>query len=354
MCVYHATCYNNNLHMQVQRRQTYRPPHSYQDRPSARPTPILTSTSTISHRPVSGQGKTPEKRAKEEQEVDRVLSTSTCITDDEKVQVERAKRTLESTAETSVAAETEPVVTQEPERDSAVEGELDTDPSTVEDAIMQRLEVVQKEKIETQQKIASLTQTMSVLMDKSTEIVSPNVIVPLSQASTPGDTGGGGITQTVGDTIAQAAIRSGLEVDEEDSVDYQEPVQPSDAGISSDMVGEAEVHVVGEILSGESGVAPALIGQQPELNLSVQDTGQSDRDDIQQSYRDDELNSATEDQQVPKPTVTDQPLLNTIPESSASAANKQSPPTATNMPSSAVKTSRPKRQLAASFSKSTS
>lgn len=287
------------------------------------------------------------------QEVDRVPSTSTCITDDEKVQVERAKRTLENTQDTSVTAKTEPVVTQEPERDSAVEGELDTDPSAAEDAIMQRLEVAQKERIETLQKIDNLTQTMSVLMDKSTEIVSPNVIVASSQASIPGDTGGG-ITQTVGDTIAQAAIRSGLEVEEEDSDDYQEPVQPSDAGTSSDIVGEAEVHVVGEILSGESGVAPALIGQQPELSISVQDVGQSDRDSIQQSYKDDELTSATEDQKIPKPTVRDQPLLSTIPESSASAANKQSPPTATNIPSSAVKTSRPKRQLAASFSKSTS
>lgn len=289
------------------------------------------------------------------QEVDRVPSTSTCITDDEKVQVERAKRTLENTPDTFVAAETDPVVTQEPERDSAEEGKLDTVPNAVEDAIMKQLEVVQKEKIETQQKIASLTQTMSVLMDKSTDINSPNVTVPLSQASRPmdeGDTGGENV-HTVGDTVAQAAIRGVLEADEEDSDDYQEPVQPSDAG-SSDIVGTPEVHVVGEILSGESGVAPALIGQQHELNLSVQDAGQSDRDNIQESYQDDQLTSATEDQQVPDPTVRDQPMTSTVPESSASAANKQSPPTATNIPSSAVKTSRPKRQLAASFSKSTS
>lgn len=286
--------------------------------------------------------------------MDKVPSTSTCITDDEKVQVERAKRSLDTIPD--VAAETEPVVTNEPDRDSAVEGKLDdnsTVPNTAKDGIMKRLEVVQKERIEAQQKIASLTQTMSVLMDKSTEIKSSSVMVPSSEATRPldeGDTGGGNV-HTAGDTVAQAAIKSVLEVDEEDSDDYQEPVQPSDAVTSSDMASTAEVHVVGEILSGESGVAPALIGQQPELNISVQDASQSDRD---KSCQDDQLTSATKDQQVPKPTVIDQPMLSTVPEGSASTANKQSPPTTTNIPSSAVKTSRPKRQLAASFSKSTS
>ena len=284
-----------------------------------------------------------------------------------------------------------------------------------EESLMKRLEMVEKERVEAEQRIASLTQTMTVLKDTSSEAESPNVTVPLSEAGTTieGERVEEKTSVVADDAVAQAAIVTVQETGKEDSDDeYQEAVQSSDAGAGG--VRMAEVHVVGEILGGES-VGEILGGEsvmipppnagQSDANLSVLDTTQtataaSDTGTTPQSnsyptVADDQ--PATTGQPLPTPATTTQtataasdtgttPQSNSYPtvadgqpattgqplptpattsqtvdttstsqaEGEASASKPSPLPTSASLPATAVKTSRPKRQLAASFTKGTS
>ena len=246
-----------------------------------------------------------------------------------------------------------------------------------EQTIMKRLEVVEKERRETQQKIASLTQTLSIVRDPQTQVESPDVVAPVPENRTAA-TGGEEKVQSIDDVIAKAAIVSAMEVDIGDSDgDYQESVQSSDAMVpGGGGVGEV-VHVVGEIIGG-GGIGEAPVPSVPDV--SVRDvTTQSGRDSVPQSYSSpmtEDHSSATTHQQVPKPTThqtmvtasanqdnqptttTDQQVpanLTPLPPTNVTESVSSNPPSLPppNVPSSATKTSRPKRQLAASFSKST-
>ena len=273
------------------------------------------------------------------------------ITDDEKV-VERAKRGLQDSEpdDPNVTSNEMATVTQEPRREEEG-GEGSATSSTTVNALFEhfetvekRFEAVEKERTETQDRIASLKQTLSVLQEPSAQTE-----------------GGGGIS----DTVAKAAILSALDVEvEDDSGSYMEPVQSSDATVAPDG-GGVVVHVVGEILGGEGGggteptadqsgrhmVGELLGGEggggtepttdQSGPNISTGD--QSGTDTVPHGV------ATTDNPLVPKPTKLDQ----TVPQSSSTGA---SPPStsATTVPSTAVKTGRQKRQLAASFARSTS
>ena len=244
-----------------------------------------------------------------------------------------------------------------------------------EESLMKRLKIVEKERVEAEQRIASLTQTMTVLKDTSSEVESPNVTVPLSEAGTTieGERVEEKTSVVADDAVAQAAIVTVQETSKEDSDDeYQEAVQSSDAGAGG--VRMAEVHVVGEILGGES-VGEILGGEsvmippptagQSDTNLSVLDTTQtataaSDTGTTPQSNSYPTVadgQPATTDQPLPTPATTSQTVdtTSTSQAEGAASASKPSPlPTSASLPATAVKISRPKRQLAASFTKGTS
>lgn len=274
------------------------------------------------------------------------------ITDDEKV-VERAKRGLQDPDDTNVTSNETATVTQEPQREEEGREGSATSSTTVNalfehfETVEKRFEAVEKERTETQDRIASLKQTLSVLQEPS--------------AQTEGVGGGGGIS----DTVAKAAILSALDVEVEDNSGlYVEPVQSSDATVAPDG-GGAVVHVVGEILGGEGGggteptadqsgchmVGEILGGEggggteptadQSGPNISAGD--QSGTDTVPHGV------ATTDNPLVPKPTKLDQ----TVPKSSSTGASPPSTSAAT-VPSTAVKTGRQKRQLAASFARSTS
>ena len=242
-----------------------------------------------------------------------------------------------------------------------------------EESLMKRLEIVEKERVEAEQRIASLTQTMTVLKDTSSEVESPNVTVPLSEAGTTIEGERVEEKTVADDAVAQAAIVTVQETGKEDSDDeYQEAVQSSDAGAGG--VRMAEVHVVGEILGGESVgeilggesvMIPPPTAEQSDTNLSVLDTTQtataaSDTGTTPQSNSYPTVadgQPATTDQPLPTPATTSQTVdtTSTSQAEGAASASKPSPlPTSASVPATAVKTSRPKRQLAASFTKGTS
>lgn len=187
--------------------------------------------------------------------------------------------------------ESEDEVTQQPNQ---TQSDGETVVKDIGDKMLERFEVAHKERIESQQKIASLSQTLSVVQDvagsDSRERQTHEVVD----------------NKVVGDPVAQAAIVSAMEIDipDDDGVCI-EPVQSSDATLVPS--GDEVLEVVGEILGGEgsSRVEPELtVEQQSDSNLSSDGT------------------------------------------------TKSSPPTSNASPgSSSSRVSRPKRQLAASFSK---
>lgn len=256
---------------------------------------------------------------------------------------------MQTPADTTAPGGAVPEVVDKPRESSeGLEGE--NEPSKVadvEESIMKRLEVAEKEKNKSLQMIANLTQTMSVIRDTSTQVESSNVIAPPSEVSKPTEERE---RDTVGDMVAQAAILSALEVDRKDSDDdYVEPIQSSDVVTSGAEVSAAEVHVVGEILGGEC-------GELTNPSVPVEDSSSGC--------------TATTDQQVPKPATVSQMALPIVSDQPTTTSDQQLPKTTTTtvttgaeskasvckqasvgIPSSAVKTSRPKRQLAASFPK---
>ena len=246
------------------------------------------------------------------------------------------------------------------------------------ETILKRLDVVEQERKETQQKIANLTQTLSIVQDPLTQAESPNVITPLTENRTAAS-GGEEKVQSIDDIVVKAAIVSALDIDAGDGDgDYQESVQPSDAMVPSGGGVGGVVHVVGEIIGG-GGIGEAPVPSVP--NVSMQDVmTQSGGDGVPQVYSYPSTEDhvlATTHQQLPEPTTanqttvtaftdqygqstisTDQQVpasLTHLPPTNATEGGASRPPSLapSNVPSSAMKMTRPKRQLAASFSKST-
>ena len=261
-------------------------------------------------------------------------------------------------------------------RESKPLGEVSS--TDIGQTILKRLDEVEKERKETQQKIASLTQTLSIVQDPLTQVESPNVIAPLTENRTAA-TGGEEKVQNIDDIVVKAAIVSALDIDVGDGDgNYQESVQPSDATVPSGGGVGGVVHVVGEIIGG-GGIGEAPVSSVP--NVAMQDVvNQSGGDGVPQvhSYPSTEDHVfATTHQQVPNPTTanqttataladqlsqsatsTDQQVpasLTHLPPTNATEGAASKPPSLapSNVPSSAMKTTRPKRQLAASFSKGT-
>ena len=285
-------------------------------------------------RPSSG-GK--DKNVKREKPVQQESSPSKAatavsapITDDEKV-VERAKLGLqggETERQTGQPDKEAAAITQDSGRGGEEEGQAEASGDIDEllehvETFEINFEAVEKERTETEERIASLKQTLSVL-----------------QKPVAGVEGGGG------DAVAKAAILSALEVTvEDDSGAYMEPVQSSDATVAPDGGEEGVVvHVVGEILGGDGGggAEPPVDESEPNASTVVQSGTNA------ASPGQDGSGTTNSPPQVAKADQTGQT-------SSSTEASPTSSSTS-NVPSTAVKTTgRPKmRQLAASFSRSTS
>ena len=253
-------------------------------------------------------------------------AVSAPITDDEKV-VERAKLGLQGQRSTAPPDEGATALTQESEREGEGEEGGQVEHSGSIDNRMERVEMVEKcveaaekDRMEAQEKISSLKQTLSVVQK------------PIVQME---GTGGGG------DMVAKAAILSALEVEvEDDSSTYVVPEQSSDAAVAPDGGGEGVVvHVVGEILGGGVGGGAEPTADQSEPNVST--VVQSGTNTTPPAH-----GVVTADSpRVPNQANVDQTVQ-------TSSSTEASP--ATTVPSMAVKTGRQKRQLAASFSRSTS
>lgn len=175
-----------------------------------------------------------------------------------------------------------------------------------------------------------------------------------------------------GDSNAQATAleAGGAGKGDSDEETYEEAVQPTDAGAS---VGE--VHVVGEILGGKGflsaavgGAVGAVVGQTisaaTEQGVVVESTHPVG-DHISSTVEPSPMSQVPNiDSTIPIPShsiTTDQPgpqltMNQAVPSQPAgdSAVKSFSSLPSTGIPSTAIKTSRPKRQLAASFTRDTS
>ena len=314
----------------------------------------------ISRRPGSGKVKsaTDGKPAKQGSvDAGEEGATSACITDDEKV-VEKAKQSLQSPLKGENGKEEaeqiglDPNSSQGDSKRGAESDALSVEPADqvvtgLEERMVERLETAHREGLETQQRIARLTQTLAVMQDP---ILPPHVVFSMQTTAE-------GSGEETADSIAHAAIASALEADVKDNDgQYLEPVQSSDALIPGGGGVAGVVHVVGEILGG--GGVPT--------DPSHPHISQGGRDPVPQSHSypttDDDA-SATSNRPAPDQTTTDQKepkeaTATTGANTRTKTATSSPPPSSSssssssNVPSSSVKTSRPKRQLAASFSKS--
>ena len=327
------------------------------------------------------------------------------ITDDEKVEVEKAKGNLLGSIEVvaqdeggegegggggggdgggSVRSDGDVVREGMSEQDEVSgagveggnEGEQEVDKR--EEVIIKRLEAAQKDNIETQQRMASLTQTMTVLSSTPSSVESSNVIPPVSEVGSDGGGRGGGggggggemvsTASVAGDSSAQAAAlgAGGDGRGDSDEEKYEEAVQPTDAGAS---VGE--IHVVGEILGGKGFLSAAVDAEADQTESTATKQGVT----VESAHTlDDHISSTVEPSpasQIPNTDTaqltpshsiaTDQQDSQLTTSQAAhsqpagvSAVKSFSSLPSTGIPSTAIKTSRPKRQLAASFTRDTS
>ena len=279
-------------------------------------------------RPSSG-GK--DKNVKREKPVEQEplpshapTAVSAPITDDEKV-VERAKLGLQGQRSTAPPDEGATALTQESEGEGEGEERGQVEHSGSIENRIEHVEMVieaaEKDRMEAQEKIASLKQTLSVVQK------------PIVQMEGTGGEGG------VGDMVANAAILSALEVEvEDDSGTYVVAEQPSDAAVVPDGGGEGVVvHVVGEILSVGGGAEPTADQSEPDVSTVVQ-SGTNTTPPAHGVV-------TADSPRVPNQANVDQTVQ-------TSSSTEASP--ASTVPSTAVKMGRQKRQLAASFSRSTS
>ena len=364
--------------MQVQRRQPHQAP--WQPPPKQQERTRATSDSAPSQQPGAGTaGNTgKEKPEKPESVTGGESSLSSCITDDEKV-VEKAKQNLEKVVEVGTTAGEDSANTVPSPREDGEDGEggegLEREGGAIAgsnsqlqadkgERLLERFENIEKEKTEITEKIARLTQTMSVMQAPIpiTDIPSANDIEPVQEASGQGESVG------LSDEVARAAIAGALE---DHSGQYVEPMQPSDTSTSGD--GDVSVvHVVGEILGKEgSEILPPLDVAGSEPDTSGDTLPQAHGHPLPDQHR------ATSDQTIPRPTTADETTLaspsnqpitttdyqtRTSPNQAAAGTavavgteggdgsnTTSSPPS--NAPGSAVKTTRSKRQLAATFTK---
>ena len=283
--------------------------------------------------PPSGFEKVKKEEVKLDKPVKRespspTVTSSTCITDDEKV--EEAKRGLHASAnENPPVSESDTdagSVSRESDKEEEEErADADATTSANVEVLFERDQI--EEKMETQQTGDSLLQTVSVVQDSATQVE------------------GDGKTESEGvdDAMVKAAILSALEVGvEDDSGTYVEPVQSSDAAAPDGGGVGAVVHVVGDILGGEGGGGdPRPITDQSEPNSS---TGIESGSSV-----DPTVVGTTPEPQVPNPTNLDQTSQTSSPTESPSSPTAS----ASAVPCTAVKTGRSKRQLAASFVRNT-
>ena len=253
-------------------------------------------------------------------------SSPTCITDDEKAKekAEKGLQTVENEKVTfSEVDESMESTTQELQGEEELKALASA--STKVEELYERYGMAEKESVETQNKISRLKQTLSVLKD------------PAAQAKATS----GGLSEDeskMADAVAKAAIVSALEDDIEDpDSTYFVPVQTSDSTTPP----SEGVCVVGEILGGE--------GSLDNLAPQADDFAAGNQGSTSVTPQVDDVTTTEQQQPVPRPTELGQ----TMPEGSSTESSPPSAPVST-VPGTAVKSGRPKRQLAASFVRGTS
>ena len=308
------------------------------------------------------------------------------ITDDEKVEVEKAKKgRLGSRGAERQRGEgggggggecSMEWVEEEEERGEG-RGERELSEGAVEkdeEVILNRLVAAQKDSLEAQQKLETLEQTISILKSTSNLVQSTNTTRPMVEGGTQGGEGEGAgeIVFASSRAVDDPTVLSGRE-GEGERESYLEPMQPSDAGESVPSV--FTIHTVGEIMGGESFTAE-LVGSTPDDADSTSghregEIGETSSAAVECIAPSTSAAANTElinpSQMQPALMVTDgsfvpldEQLNLTVQDEvlSAGASTTESFPlpssTSSIVSTATIKMSRPKRQLAASFTRDTS
>ena len=255
-----------------------------------------------------------------------------------------------------------------------------------EEVILNRLMAAQMDSVEAQQKLQTLEQTISILKSTSNLVQSANTTQPMVEGGEGSERGTQGGEEGVGEIV----FASSCAVDDPTVLiprerggqgeSYLEPMQPSDAGETTPSV--STIHTVGEIMGGES-FAAKLVGSSPDNDTDLTcghkagEIGAASSAAVERTapFADFRSASAATNTELISPSQL-QPAVATTDGSfvpveehftpilqsqvlSAGASIMESFPLPSSTSSSSVstatiKTARPKRQLAASFTRDTS